>query len=44
MTQNYHNFISAVLAGNYAKANKYLQPLVEAKLKNKIKKAVKQVK
>lgn len=44
MTQTYHNFISAILAENYAQANKYLQPLVEAKLKMKIKKAVKQVK
>ena len=41
MTQMYHNFISSVLEENYAEANKYLKQLVEAKLKGKIKKAVK---
>ena len=44
MTQKYHNFISSILAENYADANKYLQQLVEAKLKAKIKKAAKTVK
>lgn len=41
MTQTYHNFISSVLEENYAEANKYLQQLVEAKLKGKIKRAKK---
>lgn len=44
MTKTYHNFISAVLGENYADANKYLQQLVEAKLKAKIKKAAAKVK
>lgn len=44
MTKTYHNFISTVLEEKYAEANKYLQQLVEAKLKAKIKKAAKAVK
>jgi len=44
MTKNYHNFISAILEEKYAEANKYLQQLVEAKLKAKIKKAADKVK
>lgn len=44
MTQTYHNFISSVLEENYAEANKYLKQLVEAKLRGKIKKAVRSCK
>lgn len=40
MTLKYHNFISSILGENYAAANKYLEQLVEAKLKAKIKTAI----
>lgn len=44
MSKIYNSFISAVLEENYALANKYLRTIVEAKLKNKIKKAAEKVK
>lgn len=38
------NFVSQVLGKNYHEANKYLHSLVEANLKSKIAKAVKNTK